>query len=214
MKNRKLWCTVVIGVLVVAAAAVPAKADTIVVYDNGPLNGNVQAYSINSGFSVSDSFQPLLDGFTKLTGATIGLWVLHGYKPLTLDWSLGTSFFGSDVASGTTSLTRKFDFTNGSGYDVYTVAFSFGDLGYMNQGTYYLTLQNATSGHGNPVYWDQNSGPSQAMDSSLGSVPSETFQIIGDRIGDEQTPEPASLILLGTGLAGLAGGIRKRMKAS
>jgi hypothetical protein len=59
MKNRKLWCTVVIGVLVVAAAAAPAaapaRADTLF-YDNGWVNGTVNAYAINCGFSVSDSF--------------------------------------------------------------------------------------------------------------------------------------------------------------
>jgi hypothetical protein len=211
MKNRKLWWMVAIAVLVVAAAAVPTKADRIVEYDNGPLNGNVQAYSISFGSGVSDSF-PGPDGFTTLTGATVGLWVLLGDKPLTVDWSIGTSFFGSDVASGTSNLTNKPDFTNSFGYRVFTSSFSFGILPFLQQGTYYLTLQNATSVEGNPVYWDQNSGPSQAMDSSLGSVPSETFQIIGNRVGD-LVPEPASLLLFGSSLMGLAGGIRKRMKA-
>ena len=210
MNTRKLWYVVVMVVLVVAASAVPAKADTVVVYDNGPLNGNVQAYGINFGFSVSDSF-PGPDGFTTLTGATIGLWVLLGDKPLTVDWSIGTSFFGSDVASGTSNLTNKPDFTNSFGYRVFTSSFSFGILGFIPQGTYYLTLQNATSVEGNSVYWDQNSGPSLAMDSSLGSVPSETFQIIGNRVGD-LVPEPASLLLIATGLLVLAGAVRKRIK--
>jgi hypothetical protein len=210
MNNRKLWYIVAIGVLVVSASAVPAKADTIVEYDNGPLNGNGVAYAISFGFSVSDSF-PGPDGLTTLTGATIGLWVLLGDKPLTVDWSIGTSFFGSDVASGTSILTNKPDFTNSFGYRVFTSSFSFGILPFLQQVTYYLTLQNATSVHGNAVLWDQNNGPSQAMDSSLGSVPSETFQIIGNHISD-QVPEPTSILLLGTGLLGLAGGIRKRLK--
>jgi hypothetical protein len=210
MNTRKLRLVVAIGVLVVAAVAVPAKADTI--YDNGPLDGNTQAYGINFGLSVSDSFYQNYD-FTTLTGAMFGLWVSSGDKPLTVDWSLGTSFFGSDVASGTSSLTRKFDFSNSFGYDVYTSSFRFGIPDFhVPPGMYYLTLQNATSVDGTAVLWDQNNGPSQAMDSSLGSVPSETFQIIGN-IGGDQVPEPASLLLLGTGLLGLAGGIRKRMKA-
>jgi hypothetical protein len=207
MNTRKLWYMVAIGVLVVAAAAVPAKADTLF-YDNGPLDGNTQAYSINFGFSVSDSF--FMVGGTLPSGATIGLWVLPGDKPRTVDWSIGSTFYGSDLGSGTSNLMNTFDFTNSFGYDIYTSSFSISGAA-PPQGTFYLTLQNATSRLDSPVYWDQNSGQSQAMDSSLGSIPSETFQLFGR--GDAQTPEPASFLLFGSGLLGLAGGIRRRIKA-
>ena len=42
-------------VLVLALAAVPAKAQTDV-YDNGPVNGQDLGFTLNFGFSVSDSF--------------------------------------------------------------------------------------------------------------------------------------------------------------
>jgi hypothetical protein len=141
----------------------------------------------------------------------IGMWAFPGDTPLTVDWQIGTSFFASDVASGAgATLTNTFQYTNGFGYDIYQSDFTI-STATLGAGTYYLTLDNATTAQGNPIYWDQNSGPSSAMDSALGSVPSESFQVYGGTV--TQTPEPASLLLLGSGLLGLAGGIRKRMKA-
>ena len=210
MNTRKLWFVVVIAVLVVAASAVPVKADTLV-YDNGPINGQVEAYTINFGFSVSNSFT-LSSATSGLDRIQIGMWAFPGDTPLTVDWQIGTSFFASDVASGAgAALTNTFQYTNGFGYDIYQSDFSISTAG-LAAGTYYLTLDNATTAQGNPIYWDQNSGPSSAMDSALGSIPSESFQVYGGGV-ITQTPEPASLLLLGSGLLGLAGGIRKRMKA-
>ena len=40
--------------LCLTLAAVPAMADTV--YDNGPINGNTDAWTINFGFIVSDTF--------------------------------------------------------------------------------------------------------------------------------------------------------------
>jgi hypothetical protein len=206
---KKLLFVLAVSILLAAASAVPAMADTL--YDNGPLDGNTQSYTINFGFSVSDSFT-LSGGPSNLVSTTIGLWVFAGDMPSTVDWAIGTSFFGSDIGSGTSGLSNTFQFTNSFGDDVYSSTFDFGqNLNGLADGTYYLTLSNATTMFGNPMYWDQNNGPSQAMDSSLGSVPSETFQILGNTL--IPTPEPTSLVLLGTGLLGLAGAIRKRIKA-
>jgi PEP-CTERM motif-containing protein len=208
MNTRKLWYIVVIAVLVVAASAVPAKADTLV-YDNGPINGTINAWTINFGYSVSDSFT-VGAGINNLTSATIGIWAFPGDQLSTVDWSIGTSFFGSDVSAGTGTATNTFLYTNGYGYDIYSSSFAIS--GAVAPGTYYLTLQNATVANGDPIYWDENDGPSSAMESAVGSIGSESFSINGTG-NVQQTPEPASLLLLGSGLLGLAGGIRKRMKA-
>jgi hypothetical protein len=84
--------------------------------------------------------------------------------------------------------------------------------------TYWLTLQNATDPyHPTDVfYWDENYGvgctspgcPSLAYESSYGTVPSEAF-FISDASG-ATTPEPGSFALLGSGILGMAGVLRRR----
>ena len=47
----------------------------------------------------------------------------------------------------------------------------------------YVTLSNACSTSGcsvsNPIYWDENSGPSTAYENTIGSIPSEAFTLTG-----------------------------------
>ena len=78
----------------------------------------------------------------------------------------------------------------------------------LGPGTYWLTLQNANDAFGSGVLWDQNSGPSSAFENFLGTIPSETFQILG---GGGTTPEPGSIMLFGTGILGLAGVLRRKL---
>jgi len=52
-------------------AAVPAMAQ--VVYSNGPTNGNTDAWTINYGFIVSDTFN-VANG-TTISGATFAMWL-------------------------------------------------------------------------------------------------------------------------------------------
>ncbi len=53
------------------------QVNAVVVYDNGPINGTVEAWTINFGYQVTDSFT--VSSPTTLTGAQIGLWVYPGY---------------------------------------------------------------------------------------------------------------------------------------
>ena len=104
---------------------------------------------------------------------------------------------------------------NQFGYDVCTESATFNGPT-LNTGTYWLNLQDANSPFGDPIYWDENSGPSSASENSVGSIPSESFTVLGAGTGTTTTtsttstvPEPASILLFGSGILGFAAFLRK-----
>jgi hypothetical protein len=180
------------------------------VYDNGPIGGQ-NAFGIYSGTSTSltDSFT--VTTATNLLSAQVGLWVTPGKPPLSLDWQIGTTPFGADVGSGSATPSNKFfsTVTVGLTQDIYESTFSLSGAVSPGQ-TYWFTLKNATPGSSliNPggVSWDESDGPSSALVTNPSvqgvSVPSESFQLFDASV---PAPEPASLTLLGLGVAGIAG---------
>ena len=74
-----------------------------------------------------------------------------------------------------------------------------------------MTLSNACSTSGcsvsNPIYWDENSGPSTAYENTVGSIPSEAFTLT-EHVCCGPVPEPSSIILFGSGILGLVGALR------
>ena len=52
MKLLMAW----LAILCLALWAIPASAQCCWTYDNGPLNGTTDAWTINFGFTVSDSY--------------------------------------------------------------------------------------------------------------------------------------------------------------
>jgi hypothetical protein len=178
----------------------PARAQ--LVYDNGPINGTIDAFTINSGFVVSDSFA--VSSPTTLTGAQIGLWLNPGDSPTSVDWSIGTSTFGSDISSGTGAiLTDTFEFSNSFEYNIDEDTFALNGV-LVPSTTYWFTLQNLSIPSSDPGYWDENNGPSAAFDSALGSLAgfdiagttgSESFQLFGP---SSSVPEPGACALLGS----------------
>ena len=174
-----------------------------ILYDNGPINATNLLVLEISGPSASDSFT--LANTSHLTGVQLGLWT-YGQPPASLQWSIGTTPFGSDQGSGTTSLISTFRGTlpNTSAFSAFTSTFPLSMQ--LASGTYWLTLQNAT-GSGDGYYgtdwvgWSQNSGynysgpPPAYFESTNNPVGSESFQIFGTEA--VASPEPASITLIG-----------------
>ncbi len=176
------------------------------VYDNGPINGTINAWTINYGYSISDSFT--LSAPTMLTSAQIGMWMFPGDRPTSVDWSIGTSAFGSDLSSGMSSMTNGSATNNGFGYDVFESNFAIN--GTLAAGSYWFTLQNLADPSGNPGYWDENDGSSAAVSSANGVIGSHSFQLYGNAAN---TPEPGAFALMGgLGITGAAFLRRKRSK--
>jgi hypothetical protein len=226
MKTSLLFLSVfaLMGILLVSPASAGivgtmcSGADNV--YCNGTgINGGVDAWTINFGYVVSDSFTV---GAGTITGADFGVWLYANDVMQTVDWSVTSAANGGTVfGSGTgTSVTLGpadecgggscLDTTsNPYGYWLASQEFSFGPSGItLGGGTYWLNLQNAVVPTGDPVYWDENSGPSLAAESAIGSIPSEAFAIDGGT----GTPEPGTLAFLGgSGLLLLGGALRRKL---
>ncbi len=103
--------------------------------------------------------------------------------------------------------------TNQLGFNVCTETGSFGPIN-LNAGRYWLTLSDFED-VGDPLYWDENAGPSQASQNSVGTIPSESFTIFGTANSTTTTtgttPEPGSIVLFGSGIVGVAGILRRKV---
>lgn len=191
---------------------VPALAQTDL-YDNGPTNGTIDAWTINFGFAVSDTFT--LTSNSTLNGLNFAAWLAPGDVLESSEVTITSSEFG-----GTLYFDQQVNFAqsgcvaNQDGFNVCNELGSFSGPA-MNSGTYWLTLQNAVVNTGDPVYWDENYGPSEASNNSVGTLGSESFTILGSTgssgSGGGTTPEPGSLVLFGSGVLGVGAILRRKL---
>jgi hypothetical protein len=188
-----------------------------IVYENGPINGTTDAWTINYGFIVGDTFT-VSSGMANINGLSFGIWLIPGDNLISVQVTLATQ-----PDSGTIFFNQMVNFTgsgcsspNQYGYNVCTETATFNGPTLPN-GTYWLTLQNASVSNGDPAYWDENSGvgchspgcPSQTYYYPEGTIPSESFSILGGPSGS--TPESSNLILFGSGVVGLAAVLRRKI---
>jgi hypothetical protein len=172
-------------------------------YSNGPILGTAQAFFVDE-FAVTNSFQPNTDDVTSFS---FGAWTAAGTIPTTVDWTVGISPFGSELASGIANagiglnsslVCRSGEPFNGGicgaglGYDVYSVTVSLGQSITTQPGfTYWLTLTHAVDQLGGMEGWDVNFGPSEAwMEVKWDPIPSESFAI-----NPAPVPEPGSIAM-------------------
>jgi hypothetical protein len=168
------------------------------VYDNGPINGDVNAWTINFGYSVSDSLEILRT--SQVSGISFGAWLYPGDTITTVEVQIGGGAFGGNLLDEIVPVTQSDCVDNACGYAVCTENAAFDPRWLWTScwfgscpATYWVTLQNAVvSTPGDPAFWDENFGagcggflginfqtcPSSAFSSStIGPIPSEAFTL-------------------------------------
>ena len=208
---------VLLTLLCLTLTAIPVMAGNV--YDNGPVNGQVDAWTINFGFAVSDSFT-VSNGNGNIGGMSFWAWLIPGDSITSVEIQIGNSDFGNNLMDMQVGLSQSGCFVNNFGYNVCVESGTFNGPSLAN-GNYWVTLQNAMVPSGDPVYWDENSGagcqspgcPSQAFDNGLGSIPSDSFTLTGQgtTTSTGTTPEPGSILLFGGGVVGAAGMLRRKL---
>jgi hypothetical protein len=171
--------------LCLTLAALPSSAQSGD-YDNGAVNGQVNARAINSGQAVTDSFY-FLGSLSYITSVTFWVWLYPGDDLERVEVSIGRAPYGKDIYDALVQQVGQGNcFFNGLGYNVCQVYLYF--FAYPpNETTVWLTLQNASGRGDNPVSWDQNGGvgcmsygcPSLARQTPgpTATIPSETFTV-------------------------------------
>ena len=192
-----------------------------VLYDNGPVNGTVDAWTINFGFVVSDTFT--LANNSTVGGFDMAVWEFKGDTVLTVGWSVTSQEnFGTLYGSGNATVSDKFISVNQFGYDIDELTATGLNLP-LNAGTYWINMQNAVVTNGDPVYWDENNGvgckgdngmggncPSMPSENDSGTILSESFDITGTSGGT--TPEPSSILLFGSGIVAVGSMLVRRLR--
>ncbi len=205
MKMQIISLTVV-AVACVVLVATPVAAGTL--YSNGPSNGDIDAWTINYGFSVSDSF--VVPANSTIQRIDFVYWEQPSFDVLTtVDMQIGATSFAGNIQT-LTGLTSTYLGANSFGYNLFNAEYTFPGIAWSGSG--FVTLSNACTTDGcstTPIYWDENQGPSTAYDSSAGMIDSESFTLSGNSSGI--VPEPGSMMLFASGVCCLAAVLRRRL---
>jgi hypothetical protein len=197
------------------------------IFGEGPVLGGDNALFIDgNGGPFSQSIS---DGFVAAAGGGggevyFGEWVLAGDTPTGVTWAIGNNNFSGTLTAAAGFGTTLYCSSGGSGcdgygYDVYISHFSISGTSFTAGDTYWLTLTNATDSQGTDFNgWDLTAPGPATCDVEHGAIvpgggaacgfQGESFTITN---GGVTTPEPSSILLLGSGILGLAGVLRRKL---
>jgi len=197
--------------------ATTKSPSTVVLYNNGPIDGDQDAWTINYGFAVTDSFfVGPVQAYASVAAISFGAWLipngcatcsLLGDYVSSVQVQIGTAPFDNSIFDGVvTSWVATNCVANAYGYQLCEETAQFRGPTLTTGATYWVTFQNAVvsnSGVANadPVYWDENSGagctspgcPSLAQENDgVGTIPSESFTILGNYTSTPNPPAGAA----------------------
>jgi hypothetical protein len=199
---------IVATVLIVGQAT--ATAGITKVYNNGLPDGN-DAWAINYGFTVADSFT--LSSTANVNHIDFWVAMFPGDSLTSVNWTIFTLGPKSGKIWGTGTAIATYEAGNCSGAGC-EQGISFPAIS-LPAGTYWLKLGKAQATNGDPVYWWESGGPSSAYENSVGTIPSEAFDVVDPPITSSapqsSAPEPDRLALLGVGGSGLAGMLLRKL---
>ena len=216
--------------LTILCLALTASAQ---IYSEGPIDGNDNAFFV-TGPNLPNflgSVQDISNGFVAANSGAPGVlewgeWSVGA--PTSFSYELGSAAFGIDVGSGTVAQNAGnsvFLRTNSFGYGVYDVAVPISSSVMTAGSTYWLSISNATDaandgtqgwdipngGSGGPAICNFRQSGTNFGNCGLGG---ESFTLSGCGAGPDcgpPVPEPSSILLLGSGILGLAGILRRKL---
>ncbi len=203
------------------------------IFSEGPIDGFDNGLFITGPLyqNIAGSFQDISNGFVAVNSATpttleYGLWLGLGDLPTTISYEIGTTAFGTQLGSGTVALSSS-NYVAGPG-STWDVTIPVTSLAMTAGHRYWISLSNANdSGDSGTSAWDvpngglggsaicdfrDNGGPVVGSAKGNCGVGGESFTLSGSADNSPQpTPEPSSFMLVGSGILGIAGVLRRKL---